>query len=73
MMLKWLYIGFGTLTLIGGLITFWLPLPLGVPLIMIGTPIIMRHSVRGRRWMLRAFSRFPALKRLLRRRRRGAK
>jgi len=70
MLLKWLYIGFGTLTLIGGLITFWLPLPLGVPLMMIGTPIIMRHSVRGRRLLLRLRARFPVLNRLFSRRRR---
>lgn len=62
MLLKWLYIAFGTLTLIGGVITFWLPLPIGMPLMLIGTPIIMRHSPRGRRWILRLTRRFPRLR-----------
>jgi len=71
MLLKWLYIGFGTLTLIGGLITFWLPLPIGLPLMMIGTPLIMRHSARGRLLMRRLRSRFPILNKLFFRRRRS--
>ena len=67
MLLKWLYISFGTLSIVGGLITFWLPVPIGVPLMLIGTPIIMRHSVRGRRLILRLARRFPGLRRVLER------
>jgi uncharacterized membrane protein YbaN (DUF454 family) len=67
MLLKWLYISFGTLSIVSGLITFWLPVPIGVPLMLIGTPIIMRHSARGRRLILRLAHRFPRLKRLLKR------
>ena len=65
MLLKWLYISFGTLSILGGLVTFWLPVPIGVPLMLIGTPIIMRHSVRGRRLILRLVRRFPLLRRRL--------
>jgi hypothetical protein len=71
MLLKWLYISFGTLSILGGLITFWLPVPIGVPLMLIGTPIIMRHSARGRRLILRLARRFPSLRRLLERYRGG--
>jgi hypothetical protein len=67
MLLKWLYISFGTLSILGGLITFWLPVPIGVPLMLIGAPIIMRHSARGRRLILRLARRFPGLRRLLER------
>jgi uncharacterized membrane protein YbaN (DUF454 family) len=72
MLLKWIYIFLGTLTILGGLITFWLPVPIGVPLMLIGTPIIMRHSVHGRRLILRVILRFPILKRSLKRWRRGS-
>jgi hypothetical protein len=71
MFLKWLYISFGTLSILGGLITFWLPVPIGVPLMLIGTPIIMRHSTRGRRLILRLGRRFPGLNGLLERYREG--
>lgn len=67
MLLKWLYISFGTLSIAGGLITFWLPVPIGVPLMLIGTPIIMRHSVRGRRLLMRLAKHFPSLERFLER------
>lgn len=67
MLLKWLYISFGTLSILGGLITFWLPVPIGLPLMLVGTPIIMRHSVRGRRLLLRLANRFPSLARFLER------
>ena len=67
MLLKWLYISFGTLSILGGLITFWLPVPIGVPLMLIGTPIIMRHSVHGRRLLMRLARRFPMLERYLER------
>ncbi|MEJ2464557.1 MAG: hypothetical protein P8045_02495 [Candidatus Thiodiazotropha sp.] len=68
MLLKWLYISLGSLSIIGGLITFWLPLPIGIPLMMLGTPIIMRHSAKGRRWILRLSQHFPLLRRGLLRR-----
>ena len=61
MFLKWLYLLFGSLSIIGGLITFWLPVPIGVPLVLIGAPIIMRHSPQGRRWILRLLKHFPSL------------
>jgi hypothetical protein len=66
MLLKWLYISFGILFIFGGLITFWLPVPIGVPLLLIGTPIIVRHSAYGRRVIVRIFRRFPLLRRSLR-------
>lgn len=66
MLLKWLYLSLGTLIVLGGMITFWLPVPIGVPLMLIGTPLIMRHSIRGRRWILRHSRRFPPLYRWFR-------
>ncbi|MCG7957767.1 MAG: hypothetical protein JAY69_01740 [Candidatus Thiodiazotropha taylori] len=60
--MKWLYLSIGSLSIVSGLITFLLPLPIGVPLLLIGTPIIMRHSPTGRRWIMRLLRRFPALR-----------
>ena len=71
MLLKWLYIGVGSLFILSGLITFWLPLPIGMPLILIGAPIVMRHSLKGRRLILKTVRRFPVLERGLNRTRRN--
>jgi uncharacterized membrane protein YbaN (DUF454 family) len=60
--MKWLYLTIGTLSIFSGLITFWLPVPIGVPLVLIGAPIIMRHSPTGRRWILHSLRRFPSLR-----------
>ncbi|MCG8038826.1 MAG: hypothetical protein JAZ19_17540 [Candidatus Thiodiazotropha taylori] len=60
--MKWLYLSIGSLSIVSGLITFLLPLPIGVPLLLIGTPIIMRHSPTGRRWIMHLLRRFPALR-----------
>ncbi len=60
--MKWLYLSIGALSIASGLITFLLPLPIGVPLLLIGTPIIMRHSPSGRRWIMLLLRRFPALR-----------
>ncbi|MET0091745.1 MAG: hypothetical protein ABW068_17320 [Candidatus Thiodiazotropha sp.] len=67
MFLKWLYLTLGALSILAGLVTFWLPVPIGVPLMLIGTPVIMRHSPRGRRWIMRLLKPFPKLKRQIRR------
>jgi uncharacterized membrane protein YbaN (DUF454 family) len=64
-MMRWLYLTIGTLSIISGLITFWLPVPIGVPLVLIGTPIIMRHSPTGRRWIMHLLRRFPTLRKRL--------
>lgn len=51
-MLKWLLIAVGTISVIGGLITFWLPVPLGVPLFLVGVPLLMKYSPHARYWIL---------------------
>jgi uncharacterized membrane protein YbaN (DUF454 family) len=60
--MKWLYLLIGALSIIAGLVTFWLPVPIGVPLVLIGAPIIMRHSPHGRRWIMLLLRRFPSLR-----------
>ena len=46
---KWLIAGVGLLLLTTGLITFWLPIPVGVPLLFVGVPIVMKNSPTGRK------------------------
>ncbi|MCG7897584.1 MAG: hypothetical protein JAY99_18250 [Candidatus Thiodiazotropha lotti] len=60
--MKWLYLSIGSLSIVSGLITFLLPVPIGVPLLLVGTPIIMRHSPTGRRWIMHMLRRFPAMR-----------
>jgi hypothetical protein len=65
--MKWLYLGLGSISILGGLVTFWLPVPIGIPLLMIGVPLIMNHSRHGRQWILRLFHHWPLLYRKLKR------
>lgn len=65
-MLRWLYIGFGALSVVAGLITFWLPLPIGIPLLLIGLPVLMKYSPHTRSWILRRARRWPLLEKSLR-------
>ena len=37
----------GGLLVLLGVVTFWLPLPIGVPLILLGAPLLLRHSPRA--------------------------
>jgi hypothetical protein len=66
---RWLMIALGLVVVLLGLLTFWLPLPVGLPLMLLGTPILLRHSRLARRLAASMGRRHPALKRLLRRRR----
>jgi len=46
-----------------GILTFWLPLPIGLPLMLIGATLLGRHSPRARRWFTRMRERASALRR----------
>ena len=48
---KWILIGLGTLAALAGLVTFWLPLPIGLPLLLVGGALLGRHSPHARLWM----------------------
>ncbi|MES9832789.1 MAG: hypothetical protein ABW139_11185 [Candidatus Thiodiazotropha sp. DIVDIV] len=63
--MKWIYLSVGALSILAGLITFLLPVPIGVPLVLIGAPIIMRHSPNGRRWLMLLLRRFPVLRKTI--------
>lgn len=56
---KWLFIGFGTVSIFGGMLTFWLPLPIGIPLILLGTAILVRYSPLAREQLSRLVLRYP--------------
>jgi len=57
--LKWLYIGFGTISLFGGMLTFWLPLPIGIPLMLLGSALLIRYSPTAKRQLARLVMRYP--------------
>lgn len=52
MLIRWLFIGVGGLTVFSGIVTFLLPVPIGLPLIMLGLPLLIRYSPRARGWIL---------------------
>jgi hypothetical protein len=58
-MLKWLLITLGCLSLFSGMLTFWLPLPIGIPLILMGTALLVRHSPHARQQIMRLVRRYP--------------
>ncbi|MDJ0808430.1 MAG: hypothetical protein QNJ78_16560 [Gammaproteobacteria bacterium] len=51
--------------LIAGLLTFPLPFPVGIPLLLIGLALLMRHSSDAKKVLVRLSRRFPLLHRLL--------
>jgi hypothetical protein len=62
---KWLMILFSGMLLLAGLITFPLPLPIGLPLLIIGLAIMVRHSSDAKRMLVKLSKRFPRLQRIL--------
>jgi hypothetical protein len=58
-LLKWLFIGFGGISLLAGLLTFWLPLPIGVPLMLLGLTLLVRYSPHAREQLARLVLRYP--------------
>jgi uncharacterized membrane protein YbaN (DUF454 family) len=56
---KWSFIVIGGLLVLLGLITFWLPLPIGVPLMLLGAPLLLRHSPHARAWWAQLRDRLP--------------
>jgi len=65
-MTRWLLISFGGICTLSGMITFWLPIPIGLPLMLLGVPILIRSSPRSRKWILRLLRRYPWLHKKLR-------
>jgi len=57
--LKWLFIGLGTLSIFGGVFTFWLPLPIGIPLMLLGSAILVRCSPLARQQLSRLVLSYP--------------
>lgn len=63
--MKWLFIGTGIVLVGGGLLVLWLPLPLGLPMLLLGLPLLAKHSPHARRWLKRFCRRYPLLSRRL--------
>ena len=57
--MKWLFLAIGGITVVTGLFMLLLPLPLGIPLLLVGTPLLMRYSRRARTWILKQAERSP--------------
>ena len=60
----------GILLAVIGVLTFWLPLPIGLPLFLLGGVILLRHSAHARQAMAAASRRYPLIRRGLKRLRR---
>jgi archaellum biogenesis protein FlaJ (TadC family) len=58
------------LLLIAGLVTFPLPFPIGLPLLIIGLALLVRHSSDAKRYIVRISRKYPKFHRLLSQRKR---
>jgi len=65
--IKWFVICLGALFIFAGLVTFWLPLPVGIPLMLIGLPLVMNNSPMVREKLLHATRDYPKISKILRR------
>lgn len=61
---KWVAILSGGCLLLAGLLTVWLPLPTGLPLMLFGLVVLLRHSPTVRSWVRRGEAGMPLLRRL---------
>jgi len=68
---KWIYLGLGTIPVVSGLTTFWLPIPIGRPPILLGLPLLMKHSLDFDRWLEEKGRLYPRIGHLLERLRLG--
>jgi uncharacterized membrane protein YbaN (DUF454 family) len=59
--MKWLFLALGSITVFIGLLMLLLPIPLGLPLLVVGVPLVMRYSTRMRDWILNITERFPGI------------
>ena len=64
---RWLMTLFGATLVILGVVTFWLPLPVGLPLLLLGGLTLVRHSPSVRQAVAGATRRYPAFRRFFRR------
>jgi len=58
-------ISVGLLVLLLGILTFPLPLPIGMPLALMGIALLVRYSSDARRVLVNLMRRYPPLRRLL--------
>jgi uncharacterized membrane protein YbaN (DUF454 family) len=63
---RWLMTLLGVALTALGLVTFWLPLPVGVPLLLLGALVLIRYSMLARRALARANRHYPAFRRFYR-------
>ncbi len=64
-MRKTLSAGVGGVFVVTGFVVFWTPIPLGIPLMLIGLPLIMRNSPRSWLWLKQRARRSPRFESLL--------
>ena len=66
-LIRWTALALGAAAVLLGLVTFWLPLPVGVPLVFFGGLLLTRHSMVARRAVAGASRRYPRVRGILRR------
>jgi uncharacterized membrane protein YbaN (DUF454 family) len=65
-LLRWIYTAVGFMLIAVGVVVFWLPIPLGIPLMLAGLVLIVRSSPRLGGWVVKRMERSPVLSRLVR-------
>jgi hypothetical protein len=64
---KWFWLMIGSTSVLAGLLVVWTPVPLGLPLFMVGIPLLMKYSPHSRNGILWLASHFPRLFQRMRR------
>jgi uncharacterized membrane protein YbaN (DUF454 family) len=65
-LLRWIYTAVGFMLIAVGVVVFWLPIPLGIPLMLAGLVLIVRSSPRLGGRVVNRMERSPVLSRLVR-------
>ncbi len=64
---KWARIVVGLILVFAGFVLVWTPLPVGLPLMLVGLPLLIRFSPTARGIVLKRLRRHPGLARRVRR------
>ena len=67
-LIKWLMIIISILLLIIGLVTFPLPIPIGLPIFLFGIAILLRYSSEAKKALLRLSKGYPIVSEMINRR-----
>jgi hypothetical protein len=64
---KYFLLGLASVSFVGGMITFWLPFPIGLPLLLVSLSIFINYSKHARHLLFSLARGYPRIEEILKR------